>query len=297
MDFQPALFVVGLLALPIVLGIARMMQLYLCVRESRAHVFTLFGKVIGTLDAPGFYFLPSTFGVRVLLVPLFGKVYEVSTALDQDYIRNLQVNTSEGTPMGVGIWYETKVTNPEAYLFANSNPRASLAGNVSNCAVSTLSNLEMETMLEDRHPLSKNVRERVLTVSREWGFAVGSVYIRKVAFTDRGMLNEITAKVVNRLRQVTANIRQDGANRVNLIAAEAKRKASEQLAIAAALRPQIIGATFAELNASATGVLPPDVTLSATVQTLLEVDALLQSSGSLTCLPEDDRVTLMIQPK
>ena len=32
------------------------------------------------------------------------------------------VNSEEGTPMGVGIWYEMQVSDPVAYLFRNANP-------------------------------------------------------------------------------------------------------------------------------------------------------------------------------
>jgi hypothetical protein len=75
----------------------------------------------------------------------------VSTALRQHYLRSQMVNSEEGTPMGVGIWYEMQVTDPVAYLFVNTNPEGSLEANVASSTISTLSNLEMDKMLEDRH--------------------------------------------------------------------------------------------------------------------------------------------------
>ena len=60
-------------------------------------------------------------------------------------------------------------------------------------AISTLSNLEMDKMLEDRHQLSQQVRSTVSPLSEKWGYRLGSVYIRKVSFTDRQMVDNITA--------------------------------------------------------------------------------------------------------
>jgi hypothetical protein len=47
-----------------------------------------------------------------------------------------------------------------------------------------------------------------------------------VHFRDMGMISQIEQKVVNRLRQVTAAIQQDGANRVNVIRSTAERSAA-----------------------------------------------------------------------
>ena len=55
MDFLPG-FVAGLLFIPIILGLTRAFGIYSCVKECEAHVFTLFGKVIGTIDTPGLQF-------------------------------------------------------------------------------------------------------------------------------------------------------------------------------------------------------------------------------------------------
>ena len=74
------------------------------------------------------------------------------------------------------------------------------------------------------------------------GLQLGSVYIRKVHFRDAGMIKQIEEKVVNRLRQVTSAIKQDGANQVNIITSTAEQQAAIEFAKAAAMRPQIVGA-------------------------------------------------------
>jgi hypothetical protein len=115
------------------------------------------------------------------------------------------------------------LSDPVAYLFKNTNPRGSLAANVSNVTVRCLSNMRLAEMLEDRHRMSSIVRDEVTNKSREWGYSLGSVYIRKVHFRDVGMIKQIESKVVNRLRQVTSAIKQDGANRVSIITSTAHR--------------------------------------------------------------------------
>ena len=48
-------------------------------------------------------------------------------------------------------------------------------------------------------------------------------------------------KVVNRLRQVTSSIKQEGANQVSIITSTAERQAAVEFAKAAAMRPRIVG--------------------------------------------------------
>ena len=61
--------------------------------------------------------------------------------------------------------------------------------------------------------MSRRIREEISPKCDAWGFDLGSVYIRKVHFRDDQMIHQIEQKVVNRLRQVTSAIRQQGATR------------------------------------------------------------------------------------
>jgi hypothetical protein len=128
--------------------------------------------------------------------------------------------------MGIGVWYEMVISDPMAFLFKNADPQGSLAANVSNATIRSLSNLPLSEMLETRHEMSQAVRAEVSPKSIEWGYRLGSVYIRKVHFRDRDMIKQIEEKVVNRLRQVTSAIRQDGANQVSVITSTAEREAA-----------------------------------------------------------------------
>ncbi|NEV60747.1 SPFH domain-containing protein [Thiorhodococcus minor] len=280
-------FVIGLLYIPLLLGIARALGLYAIVREREAQVFTLFGKVIGTLEEPGIRFPIGYFGVKALLVPFFGKLYRVPTTLRQHYLRDQMVNSEEGTPMGVGIWYEMQVSDPVSYLFSNANPEGSLQANVASSTISTLSNLEMDKMLEDRHQLSRRVRAAVSPLSEHWGYQLGSVYIRKVAFTDRQMVDNITDKVVKRLVQVTSAMKQDGENRVGLIKSETAYKVSQKMAEAAAARPAIVGEALNNIAQQDTEVLDA-------VMEVMETEQLINSGAEVDVLPRDSELLVQL---
>ena len=287
-SFGPSVaFIVGVLYIPLLLVIARTLGLYAIVREREAQVFTLFGKVLGTLDEPGIRFPLGYFGLKALLVPFFGKLYKVPTGLRQHYLRDQMVNSEEGTPMGVGIWYEMQVSDPVAYLFSNANPEGSLQANVASSTISTLSNLEMDKMLEDRHQLSRRVRAAVSPLSEQWGYALGSVYIRKVAFTDRQMVDNITDKVVKRLVQVTSAMKQDGENRVGLIKSETAYKVSQKMAEAAAARPAIVGEA---LNA----IAQQDPEVLNSVMEVMETEQLIASGAEVDVLPVDSEILVQL---
>ncbi len=276
----------GLIFIPIFLGLAKLFGLFAVVNECEAQVFTLFGKVLGVLEEPGLELPIVRFGPKALLVPFFGKREVVSTAMRQHYLRNQMVNSEEGTPMGVGIWYEMAVSNPISYLFINANPEGSLQANVASSTISTLSNLEMEEMLENRHSLSRTVRSAVSPLSEKWGYKLGSVYIRKVAFTDHSMVENITEKVVKRLVQVTSAMKQDGENRVGLIQSETAKKVSQKLAEASAARPAVVGETLNTIGKE-------DAEILDSVIEVMETEKLLKSGARIDVLPKD--VQMLVQ--
>ncbi|MEC8474779.1 MAG: SPFH domain-containing protein [Planctomycetota bacterium] len=283
-------FILGLMFIPVMMQVLKLFGLFVCIRECESQVYTLFGKVIGTLDTAGLAFPISHFGPRAMLVPFFGKRYAVNTALRQHYLRSQMVNSEEGTPMGVGIWYEMRVKDPVSYLFTNANPDGSLQANVTSSTISTLSNLEMEMMLEDRHSLSRTVRQTVSPLSEQWGYQLGSVYIRKVEFTDAQMVHNITDKVVKRLVQVTSAMKQDGENRVGLIKSETAYKVSQKMAEAAAARPDIVGT---ELNE----IAKTDPEILESVLQVMEVNNLLDSSASVDLLPDNSQYLIQLGDK
>jgi regulator of protease activity HflC (stomatin/prohibitin superfamily) len=275
------------IAVPILLGLVRQLGLYTTVQERQCLVYMLFGKVLGVIDEPGFHFLPTKLGPRALIVRWLGKRHVLDMRLDQQYLRSQQVNSEEGAPMGIGIWYEMYISSPVDFLFKNADPRGSLSANVSSATVRCLSNMELDAMLIDRHAMSRTVREEVSPMSHGWGYKLGSVYIRKVHFRDQGMIAQIEEKVVNRLRQVTSAIIQGGENQVRVITSTAERRAAIEFAKAAASRPRIVG--------EALGAIAADEEIESTLFTLLETQALLEGDAEITLMPPASDHDLMAQ--
>ena len=242
-----AAFVGAFIAEPVLIALGRFFGIYAIVRERTCRVYMLFGRVVGTLDEPGLHFLPAVLGPAAFVINWLGNCYVLDLRLDQEYLRSQPVNSEEGAPMGIGVWYEMWISDPVSYLFKNTDPRGSLAANVSNATVRCLSNMPLAEMLETRHNMSQTVRAEVTGKSQDWGYKLGSVYIRKVHFRDAGMIKQIEEKVVNRLRQVTSAIKQAGANQVSVITSSAEREAAVEFAKAAAIRPATLGKAFAEI--------------------------------------------------
>ncbi len=270
-------FVVLSIGRGIFFGLLRLFGWYDIVQERRCHVYILFGKVVGMINEPGLHILPMKLGPRAFFVNLLGERRVLDLRLDQRYLRSQPVNSEEGAPMGVGVWYEMFVSDPVSYLFKNADPQGSLSANVSNATIRTLSNMPLAHMLEDRHRMSQLVRTEVSEKSREWGYALGSVYVRKVHFRDPEMMRQIEAKVVNRLRQVTSSIKQDGANQVNIITNTAERQAAIEFAKAQAMRPQIVGDALMKIS--------EDADVSVLLFDILETQRILEGKADLTLVP------------
>jgi hypothetical protein len=130
--------------------------------------------------------------------------------------------------------------------------------------------------------MSQSVRAEVLPKSSEWGYHLGSVYIRKVHFRDTEMIRQIEEKVVNRLRQVTSAIKQDGANQVSIITSTAERQAAIEFAKAAAMRPRIVGEALHEIS--------KDPTIVDAMFDILEMQKMLEGDARITFVPPKSEI-------
>jgi regulator of protease activity HflC (stomatin/prohibitin superfamily) len=263
---------------PSILAVIRLLGIYTIVTERQAKVYVLFGKVLAVIDEPGLHLLIFKLGIKAPLVMLLGQCHVIDLRLDQQYFRSTPVNSEEGAPMGIGVWYEMFVSDPVSYLFKNADPRGSLGANVGNSTVRCLNNMPLAEMLQNRHFMSQTVRAEVSPQSKEWGYSLGSVYIRKVHFRDLGMIRQIEAKVVNRLRQVTSAIKQDGTNQVNIIASTAEQRAANEFAKAAAMRPQIVGEALMKIS--------EDEEISRALFKVLETQNIINGQATITLIPE-----------
>ncbi len=270
-----------------ILSVLKFFGVYVIVKESEARVYVLFGNVLGVLNEPGIHCLIAKIGPGALIVNMLGECHVRDLRLDQEYVRSNPVNSEEGAPMGIGVWYEFVITDPVAHVFKNADPSGSLRANISNATVRCLSNMKLEDMLENRHVMSQTVRGDVSPKSSEWGYKVGSVYIRKVHFRDIGMVKQIEEKVVNRLRQVTSAIRQAGSNQVNIIAGTAEKEAAAEFARAVAIRSEIVGAAL--------HTIASDKEVSEALFEILETQQIIEGQSDITVLPPNSRNDLLAQ--
>jgi len=266
-----------------------LLGVYAVVQERTAMVYVLFGKVVGVLKEPGLHFLWKELGVSALFVNWLGKRYKVDLRLDQQYLRSQPVNSEEGAPIGVGLWYEMYINDPVAYIFRNTDPRGSLAANVGNSTVRCLSNLPLDTLMISRHRLSSTVRQEVSEKSREWGYKLGSCYIRKVHFRDWNMILQIQNKVVNRLRQVTSSIMQEGANQVSIITNTAEKEAAVDFGKASAIRPNIVGQMLNSISR--------DTDVCEALFEVLEITRIANNKIPVNILAKDLQLNLLLKDK
>jgi hypothetical protein len=92
------------------------------------------------------------------------------------------------------------------------------------------------------------------------------------------MIKQIESKVVNRLRQVTSAIKQEGANQVSIITSTAERKAAIEFAKAAAIRPEIVGAALREISA--------DEEVANGTFEVLETQKIIDGEARIVLLPQ-----------
>jgi len=277
-----ATFIACYVLVPMFFWLLRFFGVYAIVEERTCCVYVLFGKVVAIINEPGLHILLFKIGLKAPIVRWLGRLYVLDMRIDQQYLRSQPVNSEEGAPMGLGIWYEMFISDPVAFLFKNADPRGSLAANVSNSTVRCLSNLKLADMLQNRHSMSQTVRAEVSPQSHEWGYKLGSVYIRKVHFRDAQMIKQIEEKVVNRLRQVTSSIKQEGANQVNIITSTAERQAAVEFAKAAAMRPRIVGEALNKVAA--------DPEVESAMFEILEIQRLIESKARITLIPQNSGI-------
>jgi regulator of protease activity HflC (stomatin/prohibitin superfamily) len=170
-----AAFIGSFVLMPAIFWLLRFFGFYAIVPERTCCVFVLFGKVVAVIDEPGLHLLLFKLGLKAPIVRWLGRLYVLDMRIDQQYLRSQPVNSEEGAPMGIGIWYEMFISDPVAFLFKNADPRGSLATNVSNSTVRCLSNLKLADLLQNRHAMSQTVRAEVSPQSHEWGYKLGSV--------------------------------------------------------------------------------------------------------------------------
>ena len=151
--------------------------------------------------------------------------------------------------MGIGMWYEMYISDPGRVSLQEHRP----------ARIAARQRQQRDRALPEQHAARRHARDAPhdepgrarggLATSRTTG-ATGSDRCTSARCTSAtaDMIRQIEEKVVNRLRQVTSAIRQDGANQVSIITNTAERTAAVEFAKAAAMRPQIVGAALNRIS-------------------------------------------------
>ncbi|HEX4047984.1 MAG TPA: SPFH/Band 7/PHB domain protein, partial [Elusimicrobiota bacterium] len=122
-----ATFLGCFIGVPVLFGLLRLLGFYVIVNEGTSKVYVLFGNVLDVIKEPGIHFLWFRIGPAAPIVNWIGTCYTLDMRMDQVYRRSEPVNSEEGAPMGIGIWYEMYISDPVSYIFKNADPRGSLA--------------------------------------------------------------------------------------------------------------------------------------------------------------------------
>ena len=71
-------------------------------------------------------------GPAAFIVNWLGRCYVLDMRLDQEYLRSQPVNSEEGAPMGIGIWYEMYRQRSGGVPVQEHRPARLAGANVSN---------------------------------------------------------------------------------------------------------------------------------------------------------------------
>ena len=154
-------------------------------RNASARSMCCSARWSAVIDEPGLHFLGPSWACRRPDRQFAGQVLHAGSAAGPGYCAATPVNSEEGAPMGIGIWYEMFISDPVAYLFKNADPRGSLAANVGNSTVRCLSNMKLADMLENRHAMSQTVRDGSLAAIGGMGLQarLASTFAKSISAT------------------------------------------------------------------------------------------------------------------
>jgi regulator of protease activity HflC (stomatin/prohibitin superfamily) len=210
------------------------------VHEGETVLLTAHGRLVKTLEEPGFHFY--------VMKPFpWVDAHRVSRRLDFRDFRAVHVNDAKGTTVTVDLWLEFRVVDPQRALFAVSDWDSALRTLVSHATTSILGNREFREILCNRTELSEAVRRDIASETARWGIEVEQLLIRNI-----GLLPEISQQlfgaVAARIEKARADIEEVGRLAVAKLEADTDVRVAELEATAKAQYPAAIGAALADLS-------------------------------------------------
>jgi regulator of protease activity HflC (stomatin/prohibitin superfamily) len=211
------------------------------IEDEEAVLVTRFGKLVATLNRPGWHWLP-----RVL--PWIG-VKRVSLRRDYREIEGICVNDARGTSVMVDVFLEFRVADPARATFEVQGWEQALTNLVAHSVISILGNREFQEILCDRTDLAERVQRDIAHETERWGIRVEALYLRDVRVLPE-VGQQMFETVAARLERAKADIEEDGRQRAALLEAETASRIAELVAAARAQYPAAMGRAFAKLKQS-----------------------------------------------
>jgi regulator of protease activity HflC (stomatin/prohibitin superfamily) len=230
--------VAGLSTLPFLIGLGKLFGLQ--VEDEETVLVTRFGKLEKTLNKPGWHWVPE----RVLP---WVRTFPVSRARDFRDITNIQVNDARGTTVIVDLWLEFRVADPARALFGVADWDKSLRALVTHAALSILGNRSFEHILCDRSELGEKVRQDIQDETQRWGLEVERVLIRNVSLRPE-VAQQVFDTLSARLERATAEVEEEGRQRVALLDAQTSAQVAALVAEAKGQYPAAVGRAFSVLG-------------------------------------------------
>ncbi len=233
-------FVLGGSTPPILAAIYRLLNVM--VDEREVVLVSRFGKLVNTIDKPGWHFMLDRW------MP-WAQIHRVSTKREFRTIAGVVVNDARGTTVTVDVFLEFRILDPFKATFSVVDWERALTSLVSHSVTSALGNRQFEAILSDRSSLADSVRREITEETERWGIGLERLMIRGVTVLPE-VSHEMMRSVAARIERWKADIEEDGRQRVALLEARTSLEIAKLVAEARSQYPAAMGRAFSRLKAT-----------------------------------------------
>lgn len=231
---------VGAVAVPVLALLFRL--LHVEVEEGYALVVTRFGRHVATITQPGLHWLVD--GVMPWV-----QTKRVSLRRDFRQIDGIRVNDARGTTIVVDVWLELRIERAERTLFAVADWESSLKNLVSHSVIASLASREFEEILRNRSELGELIRKDLAEETERWGIVIDELYVKDISLLPE-VARQMNQALAARLERATADIIEEGRQRVAMLDAETSARIATLLAEAKTQYASAMGRAYAKLAGS-----------------------------------------------
>jgi regulator of protease activity HflC (stomatin/prohibitin superfamily) len=203
------------------------------VEDFETVMVTSFGRLSATLHRPGLHVVAGRWLPWV-------RLHRVSRQRDFRTVEGIHINDQRGTSVGVDLWLELRVTDPQKALFSVADWDRSLRNVVTHAAISILGGRGFTEILRDRTELGELLRQEVRAETARWGVEIEMLFIRNVRLRP-DVARQLFESVAARLERAKADTQEEGRLRVALLEAQTSAQVATLVAEAKGQYPAAIG--------------------------------------------------------